>query len=207
MDIDTELNLAEAATQLGTSVGKLVKCGAHEKLTISVIADDWPICADNETAKTISGLVALVPDDLLRSYGADFTRVRQVVDPKDGEAVTLDEPVELLRGLLYVTAEEFRRFQAKHGDAKNQQAGTPLYLDESNAFYSEELDAAADTWMTLFANGEFDRRGKAVKEHINRHLAKKYRHLRAGAKGRIATLVNPIKYKDGGPPPTPTQKT
>ena len=170
MEIDTELNLAEAATQLGTSVGKLIKCGAHEKLTISVIADDWPICAD-------------------------------------GEAVTLDEPVDLLRGLLYVTAEEFRRFQAKHGDAKSQLAGTPPYLDKGNAFYSKELDAAVDTWMSLFANGEFDRQGKAAKDHIFDHLGKKYRHLRAGAKGRIATLVNPIKYKDGGPPPTPTQKT
>ncbi len=207
MNIDTELNLAEAATRLSTSVGQLIKCGAHGQLTISVVANDWPIRTDNDTAETISDLVALVPDDLLQSYGADFTCVRQVVDPKDGEAVTLDGSVELLRGLLYVTAEEFRRFQAEHGDPKNQLAGTPPYLDKGNAFYSKELDVAVDTWMSLFANGEFDRRGKAAKDHINDHLGKKYRHLRASSKGRIATLVNPIKYKDGGPPPTPTQKT
>ena len=207
MNIDTELNLAEAATQLGTSPGKLIKCGAHEKLTISVVADDWAIRTDNDIAETISGLVALAPDDLLRSYGADFTLVRKVVTLDEGETVTLVEPVKLLRGVLYVTAEEFRRFLAKHGDAKNQLAGAPPYLVEGNAFYSEELGAAVDTWMTLFASGEFDRQGMAVKDHINKHLAKKYRHLGGGARERIATLVNPIKYKDGGSPPTPIKKT
>ncbi len=207
MDIDTELNLAEAATQLGTSPGKLIKCGAHGKLTISVVADDWPIRTDNGIAETISGLVALVPDDLLQSYGADFTLVRKVVTLDEGETVTLVEPIKLLRGVLYVTAEEFRRFLAKHVDAKNQLADTPPYLDEGNAFYAAELGAAVDTWMTLFASGEFDRQGKAVKEHINKHLAKKYRHLGGGARKRIATLVNPIMYKDGGPPPTLTKKT
>lgn len=207
MDLDTELNLAEAGTQLGTSVEKLIQWGAHGKLTISAVADDWPIRAENETIETISGLVALVPDDLLQSYGAEFTLVRKVVTVDEGEIVTLVEPIKLLRGVLYVTAEEFRRFLAKHGDAKDQLAGTPPYLNEGNAFYSEELDVAVDTWMTLFASGEFDRQGKAVKEHIYMHLAKKYRHLRAGAKERIATLVNPRKYKDGGPPPTPTKKT
>ena len=207
MNIDTELNLAEAAMQLGTSVGKLINCGAHGKLTISVVANDWPIRTDNETAETISDLVALVPDDLLQSYGAEFTLVREAVTLDEGKIVTLVEPIKLLRGALYVTAEEFRRFLAKHGDAKDQLAGTPPYLDEGNAFYSEELDAAVDTWMMLFASGEFDRQGKAVKDHINKHLAKKYRHLGGGARERIATVVNPIKYKDGGSPPTPTEKT
>ena len=207
MYIDTELNLAEAATRLSTSVEKLIKCGAHGQLTISVVANDWSIRTDNETAETISDLVALVPDDLLQSYGAEFTLVRKVVTLDEGETVTLVEPIKLLLGVLYVTAEEFRRFQAEHGDAKNQLAGTPPYLDKGNAFYSKELDVAVDTWMSLFAGGEFDRQGKAAKDHINDHLGKKYRHLRAGARARIATLVNPIKYKDGGPPPTPTQKT
>jgi len=207
MDIDTELNLAEAATQLGTSVGKLIKCGAHGKLTISVVADDWPIRAENETAESISGLVDLVPDDLLQSYGAEFTLVRKVVTLNEGETVALVEPIKLLRGALYVTAKEFRRFRDKHGSAAGRTEGIPPYLDSSHSLKSPQLKIAIEAWSALFASGEFDPKGRAVKYRIEQCLAKNHGELSTNARENIATLINPEIYKDGGTPRTPDTKT
>jgi len=65
--------------QLGTSVEKLIQFGAHGDLTVSVIAKDWPAHTESETAETISGLVYLVPSDLLQSYVAEFVLVHKVV--------------------------------------------------------------------------------------------------------------------------------
>ena len=207
MDFDTELNLAEAATQLGTSVEKLIKCGAHRKLTISVVADDWPIRAENETAESISGLVDLVSDDLLQSYGTDFTFVRKVVTLNEGETVALVEPIKLLRGALYVTAEEFRRFRDKHGSAAGRTEGIPPYLDSSHSLKSPQLKIAIEAWSAVFASSEFDPKGRAVKYRIEQWLAKNHGELSTNARENIATLINPEIYKDGGTPRTPDTKT
>jgi hypothetical protein len=203
MELDVELNLAEAAMQLGTSVEKLIQFGAHGDLAISVVAKDWPARKESETAETISGLVDLVSGDLLQSYVADFVLVHKVVTTDDRETVTLAEPVEVLRGLLYVTGEEFRRFRDKHGSAAALTEGLPPHLDSSHRLQSPQLIVAIEAWSALFASGEFDPKGRAVKYRIEQWLAKNHGELSASARENIATLINPKIYKDGGTPRIP----
>ena len=201
MELDIELNLAEAAMHLGTSVEKLIQFGAHGDLTISVVANDWRIRAENETVESISGLVDIVPNDLFQSYGTEFTFVRKVVT--QSATVTLAEPVKVLRGLLYVTAEEFRRFRDKHGSAARRTEGIPAYLDSSHSLRSPQLKIAIEAWLALFADGTFDPKGRAVKQRIEEWLAKNHGDLSTNARENIATLINPEIYKDGGTPRTP----
>ncbi len=207
MELDIELNLAEAAMQLRTSVEKLIQFGAHGDLTISVVADDWPVQTESETAETISGLVNLVPSDLLQSFVAEFVLVHKVVTAHESETVMLAEPVEVLRGLLYVTAEEFRRFRDKHGSAAGRTEGILPYLDSSHSLKSPQLKIAIEAWSALFASGEFDPKGRAVKYRIEQWLAKNHGELSTNARENIATLINPEIYKDGGTPRTPDTKT
>jgi hypothetical protein len=207
MELDIELNLAEAATQMRTSVEKLIQFGAHGDLTISVVANDWPVQTESETAETISGLVNLVPSDLLQSFVAEFVLVHKVVTAHESETVMLAEPVEVLRGLLYVTAEEFRRFRDKHGGAADCTKGMPPYLDPSHNLKSPQLAIAINAWLALFASGDFDPKGRAVKQHIEQWLAKNHGELSTNARENIATLINPETYKDGGTPRTPGTKT
>ena len=207
MELDIELNLAEAAMQLRTSVEKLIQFGAHGDLTISVVANDWPVQTESETAETISGLVNLVPSDLLQSFVAEFVLVHKVVTAHESETVMLAEPVEVLRGLLYVTAEEFRRFRDKHGSAAGRTEGIPPYLDSSHSLKSPQLKIAIEAWSALFASGEFDPKGRAVKYRIEQWLAKNHGELSTNARENIATLINPEIYKDGGTPRTPGTKT
>lgn len=207
MELDIELNLAEAAMQLRTSVEKLIQFGAHGDLTISVVANDWPVQTESETAETISGLVNLVPSDLLQSFVAEFVLVHKVVTAHESETVMLAEPVEVLRGLLYVTAEEFRRFRDKHGSAAGRTEGIPPYVDSSHSLKSPHLKIAIEAWSALFASGEFDPKGRAVKYRIEQWLAKNHGELSTNARENIATLINPEIYKDGGTPRTPDTKT
>ncbi len=193
--------------QLSTSVEKLIQFGAHGDLTISVVANDWPILTESETAETITGFVNLVPSDLLQSYIAEFVLVHDVVSLDDHETVTLAEPVEVLRGVLYVTAEEFRRFRDKHGSAAGRTEGIPPYLDSSHSLQSSQLAIAIQAWLALFVSGEFDPKGRAVKQRIEEWLAKNHRELSANARENIATLINPEIYKEGGTPRTPGTKT
>ncbi len=207
MELDIELNLAEAAMQLRTSVEKLIQFGAHGDLTISVVANVWPVHTESETAETISGLVNLVPSDLLQSFVAEFVLVHKVVTAHESETVMLTEPVEVLRGVLYVTAEEFRRFRDKHGSAAGRTEGIPPYLDSSHSLKSPQLKIAIEAWSALFASGEFDPKGRAVKYRIEQWLAKNHGELSTNARENIATLINPEIHKDGGTPRTPDTKT
>jgi len=207
MELDIELNLAEAAMQLNTSVEKLIQFGAHGDLTISAVADKWRVHTESEPSAPVSGLVNLVPGDLLQSYVADFVLVHKVVVPSEDETVTLAEPVKILRGLLYVAAEEFRRFRDTYGSSAARIDGDPPYLDPSRSLKSPQLAIAIQAWLALFADGTFDPKGKAVKQSIEQWLAKNHRELSNNARGNIATLILPQKYKDGGPPRTPGTKT
>lgn len=191
--------------QLGTSVEKLIQFGAHGDLTISVVAKDWPVHAESETAETISELVNLVPGDLLQSYVSEYVLVHKVATADESETVTLTEPVEVLRGLLYVTGEEFRRFRDKHGSAAGRTEGLPPYRDSSHNLKSPQLIIAIEAWSALFASGEFDPKGRAVKYRIEQWLAKNHRELSASARENIATLINPKVYKDGGTPRIPSE--
>ena len=204
MEID--LNLAEARMKLELSVDELIRYAAKGALQITVVADEWLVRTDKDSDEVIRGLVYLVPEDLLQGMTADHTVVRTIILPESGGRVSLVEPVSLPRGVLFIEAEEFRRFQLEYSDAQNKVMGTPPYMIKSDA-YSEELAAAVDTWMALFASGDFDRQGKAVKLHIDEYLLKNHANLTPTTRKRIAIVVNPTNFKVGGPPPTPTQKT
>ena len=207
MEMDIELNLAEAAMQLSTSVEKLIQFGANGDLTISVVANNWRVHTESEPSGIVNGLVSLVPSDLLQSYVAEFVLVHEVVETSENETVTLAEPVKILRGLLFVTAEEFRRFRDRYGSSAARTDGVPQYLDSGHSLSSPQLAIAIQAWQALFADGTFDPKGKAVKQRIEQWLAKNHRELSNHARENIATLILPKKYKDGGTPRTPGTNT
>ena len=207
MEMDIELNLAEAAMQLSTSVEKLIQFGANGDLTISVVANNWRVHTEGEPSGIVNGLVSLVPSDLLQSYVAEFVLVHEVVETSENETVTLAEPVKILRGLLFVTAEEFRRFRDRYGSSAARTDGVPQYLDSGHSLSSPQLAIAIQAWQALFADGTFDPKGKAVKQRIEQWLVKNHRELSNHARENIATLILPKKYKDGGTPRTPGTKT
>lgn len=204
MELDTELDLAEVAQRIGTSLEKLIRFGAHGKLTISVVSNKWPIHSENEDTETVNGLVHLVPADLLQSYTADFTLIRSVVTVDD-KIVELVEPVKVLRGVLLVTANEFRRFRDDFGKLAIDTAETPPYLDSNHEWYSSQLAMAIHGWTALFSGGAFDAKGKSVKQCIEQWLSMNGDALSDNAKENIATLINPDKAKKGGAPSTPAK--
>ena len=198
MDLDIELDLNEVERRLGIPIEKLIRLAAKGKLTIVVMADDWPVRTENGTAETISGPVDLLAEDLQRSYIADFTRVRKVIRPDDNETVTLDPPVEVPRGMHFVTTEEFRQFKIKIGHALSHGEDIPPYLNPNHKWHSPELAIAVEAWMAHFADASFEPGNKTAKEHIGRWLMAEKPDLSGNAKERIATLVNPKTEKLGG---------
>ena len=198
MDLDTELDLGEAAERLGTSVEKLIRWGGNGKLAITVMADDWPIRTEDGAVGSISGSVNLIPQDLKLSFNAEFTEVRQVATHDDGEVVTLREPIDVNRGVHFVMAEEFKRFRRLYGGLICYGDEVPAYLDSEHEWRSSQLIVAIQAWTALFSSGDFDPKGKSVKLHIEQWLAKNGDGLSDNAKEYIATLVNPDTAKKGG---------
>ena len=202
-----EKTLIEAAAELDMPVHQLIRHGAHEDLTISTIANAWPIRTDNETLDTISGLVHLVPKDLLQGYNKDFVPVSCLVKLESGNAVDLVETINLRAGELYVAANEYQRFRDQISARDAQTDDLPPYLDKRNPLTSTNLIIAIEAWGALFASGEFDRQGKGSKDHIETWLSKHHGDLSDHARKQIATLVNPDTLKKGGADPTPIKKT
>ena len=205
MDLDTELDLREAAERLGVTAEKLIRWGANSKLAITVIADDWTIRTESGAVGSISGPANLVPKDLEQSFNADITLVREVATLDDGEVLTLDEPIELRRGMLFVTANEFRRFRSKYAGFVGRGDGIPPYLDDSHHWYSPKLAAAVQAWTALFADGNFQKGPKGVIDQIESWLMSNTDDLSPTARGYISKVVNPKKTKDGGAPPIPVK--
>ncbi len=203
MEPGVELDLAEVAQRVGTSVEKLVRLGARGELTISVVADNWPVQTDSEKSEVLSGLVHLAVLDLVQSYNADFTLVRQVTRIDKKQAVDLIEPVKVLRGVMLVTPEEFRRFQDECVEIDSGSEIPPPYLDPTHEWYSSELASAVCAWLALFSGGSFDPKGKSVKQQIERWLSSHGDKLSSNARKNTATLVNPDTTKKGGAPRTP----
>lgn len=205
MELDTELDLDDAAERLGVTVEKLIRWGAGSKLAITVIADDWPMRTESGAVGSISGPANLVPEDLEQSFNADFTLVREVATLGDGEVLMLVEPVELRRGMLFVRADEFRRFRSKYAGFVGHSDGIPPYLDSSHEWYSPNLAAAVQAWMALFAEGNFRKGPKGAIDQIESWLMANTNELSPTARGYISKVVNPKKTKDGGAPPIPVK--
>lgn len=204
MELDTELDLSVAAQRLGYPLEQLIRWGAKGALTITVMAQDWPVRHPDDAKEPVNGPVNLVPKDLERSYNADVISVRQVVRPHDDVVLTLDGPVELLRGLLFVDAVEFRRIRDKLGQAVGHDGDTPTYLDPAHRFHSKHLAIAVQAWIALFADGTYEKIGKGTTDHILAWLNRNGGELSKNTKKNIATLIMPTDLKGGGQPATPT---
>ena len=203
--MDRIRDLCDLARDVNESLESLIRFGASGELTIYVIADDWSVRSSDGAQDTVKGTVFLLAEDLHQSMNAECTRVSQVRRPDDDEFVTLDEPVEVARGIHFVTAEEAERFSKKHALTLRSSAEAPSYLNPNHDFYATELAIAVKAWMALFADGSFEPEGKTPKEHIARWLIAGKFDLSDNAIERITTLVNPDPAKKGGPPRTPTK--
>ena len=136
---------------------------------------------------------------------AQCTTVSQVRRPSDDEVVTLDEPVDVDRGVHFVTQEEAERFSRKHALTLKSSSETPSYLNPNHESYSTELAIAVKAWMALFADGSFEPGGKTIRQRIELWLTAQRLGLKENAEQRIASLVNPDTKKGGGSPRTPTK--
>ena len=203
--MDKIRDLCDLARDVSESLESLIRFGASGELTIYVIAHDWPIRSNNHTEDTVRGPVFLLAEDLHQSMNAEVTKVSQVRRLSNDEVITLDEPVDVARGVHFVTQEEAERFSRKHALTLRSSAETPSYLNRNHDFYSTELATAVKAWMALFADGSFEPGGKTVRQRIELWLRARRFGLESNAEQRIASLVNPDTEKGGGSPRTPTQ--
>lgn len=79
------------------------------------------------------------------------------------------------------------------------------YMDRAHPMYSEELEAAVMVWRLLFEKAD-ESIGvkKSPKNQVKEWLSQNKKDLSSEAKERIATLINPNKFKTGGPPKSGT---
>lgn len=200
--MDRLRDLCELARDVGESLESLIRYGASGELSIFVIADDWAVRSGDDA---VSGPVFLMPEDLLQSMNAQCTRVSQVRRQIDDTVLTLDEPMDVQRGVHFVTSEDAERFSREHALTLNSTGDTPPYLNPKHDFYSTELDIAVQAWMALFADGSFDPDGKTTRQRIELWLMASRFDLETNAEQRIASLINPDPSKKGGSPRTPTK--
>ncbi len=205
--MDRIRDLSDLARDVNESLESLIRFGASGELTIYVIARDWPVRSNGDIQDKLKGPVFLLAEDLHQSLNAQVTSVTQVRRPSDDEVVTLDEPVDVPRGVHFVSAEEAERFSNEHALTLRSNSDTPSYLNKNHPMKSPQLAAAIQAWVALFADNTFDPRGRAVKQRIEEWLTKNHGELSITARENIATLINPKIYKDGGTPRTPGEKT
>ena len=203
--MDRIRDLCDLARDVTESLESLIRFGASGELTIYVIAHDWPVRSNNDTEDTVKGPVFLLAEDLHQSMNAQCTTVSQVRRLSDDEVITLDESVDVDRGVHFVTQEEAERFSRKHALTLKSSSETPSYLNPNHESYSTELAIAVKAWMALFADGSFEPGNKTSRQHIELWLRARKFDLKDNAKERIASLVNPDTAKGGGAPRTPTK--
>ena len=203
--MDRIRDLCDLARDVNESPESLIRFGAIDELTIYVIAYDWPVRSNNDTQDKLKGPVFLLAEDLHQSMNAECTTVRRVRRPSDDEVVTLDEPVDVARGVHFVTQEEAARFSREHALTLKSSSDTPSYLNRDHDFYSTELATAVKAWMALFADGSFEPGGKTIRQRIELWLSAQRLGLKENAEQRIASVVNPDTKKGGGSARTPTK--
>jgi len=203
--MDRIRDLCDLARDVDESLESLIRFGASGELMIYVIARDWPVLSNDDTQEKLKGPVFLLAEDLHQSLNAEFTSVTQVRRSSDDEVVTLNEPVEVPRGVHFVSPEEAERFSREHALTLKSSSDTPSYLNRNHDFYSTELATAVKAWMALFADGSFEPEGKTIRQRIELWLTAQRLGLKENAEQRIASLVNPDTKKGGGSPRTPTK--
>lgn len=195
-------DLCELARDVNETIESLIRFAAQGELTIYVIAKNWKVSANGETADRVKGPVELLPDDLYLSLNSEFTTVTEVKRPNTDDAVALKKPRQVGRGAHFVTQEEAERFCRIHALTLKSSADTPPYLNPNHDFYATELATAVEAWMALFADGTFEPKKKTPRQHIVLWLMARKPRLDESAEQRIATLVNPDTKKGGGSPRT-----
>ncbi len=203
--MDRIRDLCDLARDVNESLESLIRFGASGELTIYVIAHHWPVRSNNDTEDPVRGPVFLLAEDLHQSMNAEVTKGSQVRRPSNDEVVTLDDPVDVARGVHFVTQEEAERFSRKHALTLKSSSETPSYLNRNHDFYSTELAIAVKAWMALFADGSFERGNKTPRQPVERWFKARRFGLKGNAEQRIASLVNPDPAKVGGAPRTPTK--
>ena len=203
--MDRIRDLCDLARDVNESLESLIRFGASGELTIYVIAHNWRVRSNNDTEDTVKGPVFLLAEDLHQSMNAQCTTVSQVRRLIDDEVITLDESVDVDRGVHFVTQEEAERFSRKHALTLKSNSETPSYLNPNHESYSTELAIAVKAWMALFADGSFERGNKTPRQHVERWLKARRFGLKGNAEQRIASLVNPDPAKKGGALRTPTK--
>ncbi len=203
--MDIIRDLCDLARDVNESLESLIRFGASGELTIYVIAHHWPVRSNGDTQDKLKGPVFLLAEDLHQSLNAEVTTVTRVRRSSDDEIVTLDEPVDVPRGVHFVSAAEAERFSRKHALTLKSGSETPSYLNRNHESYSTELAIAVKAWMALFADGSFERGSKTTRQRIVLWLKARRFGLKGNAEQRIASLVNPDPEKGGGSPKTPTQ--
>ncbi len=203
--MDRIRDLCDLARDVNESLESLIRFGALGELTIYVIAHGWSGRSKDGTEDKLKGPVFLLAEDLHQSLNAQVTTVSQVRRPSDDEVVTLDEPVDVARGVHFITAEEAERFSREHALTLKSSTETPSYLNQNHESYSTELAIAVKAWMALFADGSFEQGNKTPRQHIERWLKAMRFGLKSNAEQRIASLVNPDPAKVGGSPRTPNK--
>ncbi len=203
--MDRIRDLCDLARDVNESLETLIRFGASGELTIYVIAHDWPVRSNGDTQDKLKGPVFLLAEDLHQSLNAQFTTVSEVRRPSADEVVTLDKPVEVARGVHFVTQEDAERFSRKHALTLKSSTETPSYLNPNHKSYSTELAIAVKAWVALFADGSFERGSKTTRQRIVLWLKARRFGLKGNAEQRIASLVNPDPAKVGGAPRTPTK--
>jgi hypothetical protein len=204
------MNLAEAANNLNDiDIESLMQSAICGDLSIFAMAKGWAVQGDTEMPpNNLKGQVYLLAEDLEQGLGAQSIPVCQVRMPESDEIITLLETQQVRRGILYITTKEFDRFRRQHGLTLKHGAGSLPYLNPHHDCYAAELAIAVEAWMTIFGDDNFQPRGMKPKTHIERWLSARNARLpdneklSDNARGRIATLVNPIKAKKGGAPST-----
>ena len=203
--MDRIRDLCDLARDVDESPETLIRFGAIGELAIYVIAHDWPVRSDSDTEDTIRGQVFLVDEDLHQSLNAECTTVSRVKRRIDDEPIMLLDPVDVARGIHFVSAEEAERFSNEHALTLRSSSETPPYRNPNHKFHSTELATAVNAWMALFADGSFKPGNKTPRQHIERWLRAVRPRLNGYAEQRIATLVNPDTKKGGGVPKTPNK--
>ena len=139
-------DVAEVARDLELSVEHVIRHAAAGNLRIIVFAKKWKTVSSNGDHRIVDEPVTLAMADLTMAMNADFVHVR-TVELDDGEALTLVDPIDVVRGKLIVSAEGRRQFESYLG-CDRESEGTYLPTD-SNAGYPLELLAANNAWNAL----------------------------------------------------------
>ena len=104
--MDRIRDLCDLARDVNESLESLIRFGASDELAIYVIAHSWPFHSNGDTQDKLKGPAFLLAEDLHQSLNAEVTTVTRIRRPSDDEIVTLDEPVDVPRGVHFVTAEK-----------------------------------------------------------------------------------------------------